>query len=89
MALGLRPSQLIAQIVARGGLLVAAGAVVGTIASLSLMRVLATFLYDVTPSDRTSLMVAMATLLGAGMLAALVPAWRASRADPANVLREQ
>jgi ABC-type lipoprotein release transport system permease subunit len=34
-------------------------------------------------------MVAMATLLGAGMLAALVPAWRASRADPANVLREQ
>jgi predicted permease len=89
MALGLRPSQLIGQIVARGGLLVAAGAVIGTIASLALMRVLATFLYDVTPSDRTSLMVAMATLLGAGMLAALVPAWRASRADPANVLREQ
>jgi len=89
MALGLRPSQLIAQIVARGGLLVAAGAVVGTIASLALTRVLATFLYDVTPSDRTSLMVAMATLLAAGMLAALVPAWRASRADPATVLREQ
>jgi predicted permease len=89
MALGLRPSQLIGQIVARGGLLVATGAVIGTIASLALMRVLATFLYDVTPTDRTSLMVAMATLLGAGLLAALVPAWRASRADPATVLREQ
>lgn len=89
IALGLRPSQLIGQIVARGGLLVAAGAVIGTIASLALMRVLATFLYDVTPADRTSLMVAMATLLAAGMLAALIPAWRASRADPANVLREQ
>jgi ABC-type antimicrobial peptide transport system permease subunit len=89
IALGLRPSQLIGQIVARGGLLVAAGAVIGTIASLALMRVLATFLYDVTPADRTSLIVAMVTLLAAGMLAALIPAWRASRADPANVLREQ
>jgi ABC-type antimicrobial peptide transport system permease subunit len=89
IALGLRPSQLIGQIVARGGLLVAAGAVIGTIASLALMRVLATFLYDVTPADSTSLIVAMATLLAAGMLAALIPAWRASRADPATVLREQ
>jgi putative ABC transport system permease protein len=89
MALGLRPAQLIARIVARGSLLVAAGAVIGTLASLALMRVLASFLYDVTPADSLSLMVAMATLLAAGVLAALIPAWRASRADPANVLREQ
>lgn len=89
MALGLRPSQLIARIVTRGGLLVAAGAMIGTIASLALMRVLATFLYDVTPADATSLLVATAILLAAGMIAALIPAWRAARADPAGVLREQ
>lgn len=89
MALGLRPSQLIARIVTRGGLLVAAGAMIGTIASLALMRVLATFLYDVTPADAASLLVATAILLAAGMIAALIPAWRAARADPAGVLREQ
>ena len=89
MALGLRPSQLIGRIVARGGILVAVGAVIGTLASLALMRVLSTFLYNVTPADRTSLIAAMATLLAAGLLAALIPAWRASRADPAKVLREQ
>jgi predicted permease len=89
MALGLRPTQLIGRIVARGGMLVAAGAVLGVIASLALMRVIATFLYDVTPADSTSLAIAMATLLAAGMLAALIPAWRAARADPAKVLREQ
>lgn len=89
MALGLRPSQLIGRIVARGGMLVVVGAVIGTIASLALMRVLSTFLYDVTPADRTSLIAAMATLLAAGLVAALIPAWRASRADPAKVLREQ
>ncbi|HEX2166938.1 MAG TPA: ADOP family duplicated permease [Longimicrobiales bacterium] len=89
MALGLRPWQLIGRIVARGGMLVAAGTVIGIIASLAVMRVLSTFLYDVTPADRPSLMIAMAILLAAGMLAALIPAWRASRADPATVLREQ
>lgn len=89
MALGLRPTQLIAQIVTRGGVLVTAGAVIGTLASLALMRVLSAFLYDVQPADSRSLIGAMSILIITGMLAALIPAWRASRADPAKVLREQ
>jgi ABC-type antimicrobial peptide transport system permease subunit len=53
------------------------------------MRVLATFLYDVKPADGTSLLVATGALIAAGMVAAFIPAWRASRVDPAHVLREQ
>lgn len=89
MALGLRPVRLIGRIVVRGSALVATGAVVGIAASFALMRVLASFLYEVTPADGTSLLIAMATLLTTGVAAALIPAWRASRADPAKVLREQ
>ena len=89
LALGLRPIELIAQIVTRGGTLVTIGAVIGIIAALGMMRVLATFLYEVKPADSTSLLSATATLILAGMLAALIPALRASRVDPAKVLREQ
>jgi ABC-type antimicrobial peptide transport system permease subunit len=89
MALGLRPSQLIAQIVTRGGALVTAGVVAGITIAVGTVRVLSTFLYGVKPMDGMSLVSAMATLVAAGLIAALIPAWRASRADPARVLREQ
>jgi predicted permease len=89
LALGLRPMALISQIVTVGGTLVTIGAAVGLVAAMGLMRVLRTFLYDVKPADGTSLLVAMLTLVAAGMVAAFIPAFRASRVDPASVLREQ
>ena len=89
LALGLRPMSLISQIVTMGGTLVTIGAVLGLLAAMGMMRVLRTFLYQVTPADSTSLLAAMGTLVLAGLIAAFVPAFRASRVDPASVLREQ
>ena len=89
LALGLKPSTMIAQIVTRGGTLVAIGAGIGVVAALGMMQVLMTFLYQVKPADSASLLGATATLLTAGMIAAFIPALRASRVDPAKVLREQ
>jgi ABC-type antimicrobial peptide transport system permease subunit len=89
MALGLLPTQLIGLIVRRGGALVAVGIVAGLIGSALLMRVLASFLYGVGATDPAALASATATLLAIGLIAAFVPAHRASRADPAAVLREQ
>ncbi|MFL5309008.1 MAG: ADOP family duplicated permease, partial [Myxococcales bacterium] len=88
IALGLRPSRLVAQVVGRGASLVLLGAVLGTICSVALARLLSTFLYGVSPVDPLSLAAATLGLLAVGVVAALLPAWRAGRLDPASVLRE-
>ena len=88
IALGLRPSRVVAQVVGRGGALVLIGSVLGTIAALALARLLSAFLYGVSAVDPLSLVGATLALLAVGVAAALLPAWRASRLDPAAVLRE-
>jgi len=89
IALGLRPAHVVRQVVGRGGALVGMGIVLGLIGFLALARVLASFLYGVGTADPLSLLGATAVLLGAGLLAAYLPARRAARIDPAVVLREQ
>ena len=89
LALGMRPARVIGQIVARGGVLVGVGIVFGIAAFLVLARLLASFLYGVGTADPLALLAATAILLGSGVLAAYLPARRASRIDPALVLREQ
>jgi len=89
LALGLTPARVVAQVVGRGGRLVLLGSVVGTIAVLALARLLASLLYGVSAVDPLALLGATVLLLLVGVLAALVPARRASRLDPAAVFREQ
>jgi predicted permease len=88
IALGLRPSQVVAQVVSRGGALVMLGSVLGIVAALALARLLSAFLYGVSAVDPVSMAGASLALLAVGVAAALVPAWRASRLDPAAVFRE-
>jgi putative ABC transport system permease protein len=89
VALGLSPARVLRQVVGHGAALVGAGIVVGVLASMILGRWLASLLYGVHPADPVALMAAALALLAAGVLAAFVPAYRASRVDPAIVLREQ
>lgn len=89
IALGMRPGRVVRRIVGQGGALVGAGIVLGLAAFLLLARLLASFLYGIGAADPLSLAGATAILLGAGLLAAYLPARRASRIDPAVVLREQ
>jgi ABC-type antimicrobial peptide transport system permease subunit len=89
MALGLAPPRVVAHVVRRGLALVAVGAVIGVAAALAGSRLLTSFLYGVSAGDPLSLAAATTALLAAGALAAYAPARRASRVDPASVLREQ
>jgi putative ABC transport system permease protein len=77
------------QVVGRGATLVSVGIVIGVVASAVLARSLASLLYGVRAADPMALMAATLSLLAVGVLAAFVPAYRASRVDPARVLREQ
>jgi ABC-type antimicrobial peptide transport system permease subunit len=89
IALGLRPSRVISDIVGRGATLAAVGIVLGLGGFLALGRLLKPLIYGIGPSDPTAIAIAAVTLLLVGVLAAFLPAARASRTDPASVLREQ
>jgi ABC-type lipoprotein release transport system permease subunit len=63
--------------------------VIGVGAAFALSRVIESQLFGVRATDPTTF-VAVAVLLGLTALAAnLIPAWRATRVDPAVVLREE
>ena len=89
IALGMPPPAVAGRIVARGGAMLGAGIVLGLGAFLALARLLASFLYEISPTDLGAIASATAILIAAGLLATLIPARRASRIDPAVVLREQ
>ena len=63
------------------------GTAVGLGAALVLSRRLAPLLYEVEPWDPATMLAVCGVLLGVGLLAALLPARRATAADPMEVLR--
>ena len=87
MALGAAPQRVLAHVVRGGMLPVMLGASFGILASLGLARVVRGFLFETSPTDALSLMTAASTVLLAGVLAAVVPAWRAGRVSPVESLR--
>lgn len=88
-ALGLGPWQLIRQVVGHGTSLVGAGIVAGVVGALALTRLLSSLLYGVAATDPVAMGGAALVLLAVGVLATLIPAVRASRANPALVLRAE
>jgi putative ABC transport system permease protein len=89
LALGLPPQRVIGQVVGRGLVLAVSGSVLGLVAVMVSAEWLSTLLYGVRPSDASALLVAVSLLLITATLASVLPAWRASRTDPATVLRQQ
>ena len=68
--------------------MVALGSGIGIALAIGASRLLASLLYGVRPTDPVAMAGAIAVLLAVGMLAAFVPARRASLTDPAVVLRQ-
>jgi ABC-type antimicrobial peptide transport system permease subunit len=88
MALGAAPATVIRLVLARVSALVAAGVAVGTVLALAAARFVTALLYGLEPRDPATLAAAAITLAAVGVLAGWLPAYRASRIDPAEVLRE-
>jgi putative ABC transport system permease protein len=89
IALGAAPAGVIRLVLSRVAWLVGSGAVVGALVSLSASKLVVSLLYGVEPRDPATLLGAVVTLATVGAFAGWLPAWRASRIDPALVLREQ
>jgi putative ABC transport system permease protein len=67
--------------------LIASGVLAGVALAIVLSRVLRTFLFDVQPSDPTTLLVVGALFVGVALLACWVPVRRAAKVDPLEALR--
>jgi putative ABC transport system permease protein len=89
IALGAERRQVLDMILVEGAGVAIAGVALGVPAALALSRLLASLLFDVKPSDAGSLVTPLATMLGAAMVAVLLPAWRAARVDPMVALRDE
>jgi predicted permease len=88
IALGARRGAVVRSVVWQSVRLVAAGAVIGGAAAWGGGRVLASLLYEVRPTDPPVFAGVVLLLVGVAVAAALVPAARAARIDPAAVMRD-
>ena len=87
MALGARRGDVLALVVGQGAALVAAGTVVGLAAAAAASRILESFLYGITTDDLVTFVAAPFVLVAAALFACYVPARRAARIAPMEVLR--
>jgi ABC-type antimicrobial peptide transport system permease subunit len=88
MALGAAPRGVVRLVLARVTLLVGIGVAVGAALSLWAAKFVAPLLYGLQPRDPATIIGSAAVLAAVGALAGWLPAYRASRIDPAQVLRD-
>jgi macrolide transport system ATP-binding/permease protein len=88
MALGAGASNLLRLVLSRGLALTAGGVLLGATVALGLTRLLGNLLYKVSPRDPLAFGSAFAVMTMAALAACFLPAWRATRTDPARALRE-
>jgi predicted permease len=89
IALGAARARVLRMVLGEAGRMVAAGLLLGAAASLATTRLVASFLFGVTPSDPATLTLSALTLALVGAAAGALPAWRAARVDPMIALREE
>ena len=89
MALGAQSGDVLALVVRQGAALVAAGTVTGLVAAAASSRILESFLYGIATDDLVTFVAAPLALVAAALLAGYVPARRATRIPPMEVLRSE
>ena len=89
MALGADAPAVVRQFIGHALRLTAVGLVIGIAAAFAMRTVVSSFLFETPASDWLSYVGSAFVLALGSVLASLVPAWRASRTDPAVVLREE
>ncbi|MGH9486281.1 MAG: ADOP family duplicated permease [Terriglobales bacterium] len=87
MALGARPRQVLAAILRQAGWMIGPGVVAGLLAAAAIGKLAGAFLVGVSGLDPLTFIAATVLLAAVAFAASLVPAVRASRADPLEVLR--
>jgi predicted lysophospholipase L1 biosynthesis ABC-type transport system permease subunit len=89
MALGAEARTVARLVIGEGMVLGVLGTVVGVAASLTVTGVMRALLFGVTPSDPWTMAAVGAGLLTVSVAASAIPAWRASRINPVEMIRAE
>jgi predicted permease len=89
MAIGARPVDIAWQIQKYAGVWTGIGVAVGLGGSFALSQTIRGLLFEVSPNDPFSLVIAVAVLLVTAALAAWIPSYRAAHIDPILALRSE
>jgi putative ABC transport system permease protein len=87
IALGAQPGAVFSLVLRKGVLLVASGIVLGVGGAMATTKLLSAQLFNVAPNDPTVFGAVALALALAGVAACVIPARRATRADPISALR--
>ncbi len=89
MALGASHSDVLKMVIADGLKPILLGVGIGFAAALALGRVVSSLLYGVHSTDPLTFAMVALLLVAVGLLATVVPAYRATRVEPIRTLREE
>jgi predicted permease len=89
MALGAQQTDILQMVVWQGLQLIAAGVVVGLLASIGLTRLIASQIWGVSATDPFTFSTVIAVVMGAGLAACILPAKSAAQVDPLIALRHE
>ena len=86
-ALGSTAGTTLALVTREGLGLIGLGVAIGLMGSIAVTRLLSAMLYGVSPLDRGTWATTTVVLVAIGLVATLIPAWRATRTDPLLAIR--
>jgi putative ABC transport system permease protein len=89
MALGASARQIVRSVIGEGLRLTIVGLAIGAGLSVITGRALRSVLFGVSPTDAATYAAVVAVLASASLIACYIPAWRASRVDPMEALRQE
>jgi putative ABC transport system permease protein len=89
MALGASHSDVLRMVVTDGMKPILLGVALGLAAALALSRVLASLIFGVRATDPLTFAAVALLLVAVGLLATILPAYRATRVEPVRILREE
>ncbi len=89
LALGAQARDVLRLVLAVTMKMTGAGVAIGLVAAALLTRLLGSLLYAVQPTDPATFLATAAVLAVSALLACALPAWRATRVDPAVTLRQE
>jgi putative ABC transport system permease protein len=82
IALGASGAQVRKLVLRQAAVVLGIGIVIGLVGALALGRWLSSLVYEISPREPSALVATVVLLSVAALIAAWLPAWRASRVDP-------
>jgi ABC-type antimicrobial peptide transport system permease subunit len=89
MALGASHSDVLKMVLADGLKPILLGVAIGYAVALGLGRVVSSLIFGVRPTDPLTFATVASLLVAVGVLATIVPAYRATRVEPVRTLRDE